>query len=519
MSSESNNTRPTNIRWLVLALASATSFVLYLHRYTWAIIRPQLEKEYGFSNTELEQIFSFFNLTYGLGQIPGGIITDLFGARFFLGSMIGLWSVGLFLFAIVGSFWAFGGIRLIFGASQAVAYPSLNSISSKWFAPSSRTTFQGFIASFSGRMGGAFAPLIMASLLMGYYGYSWRMSLIIMASIGIFLAGAFLILFRNSPDVDKRVNNGERSIIRNGSEKKGMNLWVLTPLVFAAPCFIIFPTNWKAQSFLVVSLLLFLTPSTLAIFRSLVRKNKETENQTEEANQPNEDKPKSKQRILSFSKAIKHSSYRLVVFQQLANAGADVVYLSVLGSVFAAKGITNFELGKLVALPLIGGAIGGYVGGYLNDFAIRALGSRRWARSIMGFLGKAIAAGFLFVAISQESAQGLAWGLFVVKFFSDWSQPTVWGTCTDLGGKNAGTVFSIVNTTGNIGALIVPIVIVGPLLDHFSTFEIINGVSKRITDYHPVFIMVAALYLISAVTWLFIDCTKPIDPEDKPLET
>jgi len=199
------------------------------------------------------------------------------------------------------------------------------------------------------------------------------------------------------------------------------------------------------------------------------------------------------------------------VFQQYANAGADIVYTSVLGSFFLSKNISLAEMGIYASLPLFGGAVGGFFGGILNDYAIRATGSHRWGRSIMGFLGKAIAAVCLFFAISQSSALALAWGLFVVKFFSDWSQPTVWGTCTDMGGQHSGTTFSIVNTTGNIGALTVPL-FVGPLLDHYSTFELVNGVQERITDYGPMFVMVACLYMVSAVTWLFLDCTKPIDP-------
>jgi len=508
----SSNSKPTDIRWLVLTLASITSMILYFHRYTWAIIRPQLEKEYGFSNTELEQIFAFFNFTYGIGQIPGGIVSDIFGAHIFLGSIIGLWSLALICFALAGSFWVFCGSRLIFGLAQAGAYPSLNTISSIWFAPSSRTTLQGFVASFSGRIGGALAPLIMATVLMGHCGFSWRTALIIMASVGIFFAAAFLVLFRNSPYLDKRVNKEERALIKNGYEKKGRVAWTLTPIVIATfvLCLWLFKLNWITVSLMIVGLFLFLTPGVKAFFSSLVNNKHEPDpNETEQTI----DGAKPKKRILKFSKAAKHRSYQLLVFQQFSNAGADIVYTSVLGSVFASKGSSIAEIGVYASLPLFGGAIGGYVGGYLNDFAIKAFRSRRWARSSMGFLGKALATVCLYTAITQHSAESLAWGLFVVKFFSDWSQPTVWGTCTDLGGKNAGTVFSIVNTTGNFGGLVIPLV-VGPLLDHYSTFEMVNGVQERITDYGPMFVMVGIMYMISAVVWLFINCTKPIDPEE-----
>lgn len=509
--------RPTNVRWLVLVLASATSFILYLHRYTWAIIRPQLEKEYGFSNTELEQIFALFQFTYALGQIPGGMICDYFGAHIFLGSIIGLWSVGLILFAMVGSFWAFGGIRLIFGAAQAAAYPGLSNVSGHWFAPANRTTFQGFIASFSGRMGGAFAPLIMATLLMGYYGLDWRSSLIIMGSLGVFLAVAFLVLFRNSPVDDKRVNQEELEIIKRGAEPKGRTVWLLTPLVIAASCIFIFGFSWLTGLFLGLTLALFIWPSIPAILNTFSRKELGEENSHPEQAAEERGSSKPKKHVLSFAKAAKHRSYQLLVFQQFSNAGADIVYTSVLGSVFLSKGATISEMGVYASLPLFGGAIGGYVGGYLNDIFINVLRSRRWGRSAVGFLGKAIATVFLFVAISQETAESLAWGLFVVKFFSDWSQPTVWGTCTDLGGKHAGTVFSIVNLTGNVGALVVPL-FVGPMLDHFSTIEIVNGVSTRDTDFDPMFKLVAALYMVTAIAWLFINCTKPIDPGKEGLK-
>ena len=447
-----------------------------------------------------------------IGQVPGGIVSDFFGAHIFLGSIILVWSVCLILFALVGSFWAFGGIRLLFGAAQAGAYPSLSSISTKWFVPSSRTTFQGFISSFSGRIGGALAPLIMATVLMGHYGFSWRTAVIILASCGLFFAAAFLILFRSSPEIDKRVNAQERELIRIGAEPKGKIAWTLTPIVLATFCLCLwlFELNWITKSLLVVGLVLFFRPSVTAIFQSLFSKNSREESSTETVETSSAPQPKKK--VLGFAQAAKHRSYQLLVFQQYANAGGDIVYTSVLGSVFAAKGVTIAEMGVYASLPLFGGAIGGYVGGYLNDISIKVLRSRRWARSFMGFLGKAIATVCLFLAISQESAESLAWGLFIVKFFSDWSQPTVWGTCSDLGGKNAGTVFSIVNTTGQVGALTIPLV-VGPLLDHYSTMQIINGVSVRITDYGPMFILVACLYMVSAFTWLLIDCTKPIEPE------
>ncbi len=440
MSANLDPSRPTRVYRMVFVLSAITSLMLYLHRYTWAVIRPELAREYGYTNTQLEQIFSFFQLSYAIGQIPGGIVCDYFGARFFLSSLIGGWSLSLILFALGGGFAAFCISRFIFGATQAGAYPSLNSVSGKWFPPAQRTTMQGFVASFAGRAGGALAPIIMATVLMSYFGFHWKTALIIMASAGLILAFAFVTLYRNRPEEDPRVNEAEKALFRENAVSK------------------------KRES-----------------------------------------------KVLSFKQAIKNRTLQIMVFAQLSNAGADVIYTSVLGSFFLSKGISMAEMGIYASFPLFGGAVGGFVGGILNDHIIRITGSRKKARRIMGATGKMIATLCLFFAISQTSVLLLAIGLFVVKFFSDWSQPTVWGTCTDIGRQHSGTVFSIVNTSGNVGALLVPVFLLGPLLDHFATIEIVDGVSKMDTNYFPMFIVVAVMYLITAVSWLFVDPTKPID--------
>ena len=139
------------------------------------------------------------------------------------------------------------------------------------------------------------------------------------------------------------------------------------------------------------------------------------------------------------------------IFQQFMNAGADGIYVYLMGSYFMTA--RNFDVGTagmLVSLPLWGGAIGGVVGGFVNDGLIQLSGNRRWSRTAVGFVGKFVACLMMFAAIQQVSGVAAAFCLFGVKFFSDWTQPTVWGTCTDMGGRYSATVFSIINTSGSV---------------------------------------------------------------------
>ena len=98
------------------------------------------------------------------------------------------------------------------------------------------------------------------------------------------------------------------------------------------------------------------------------------------------------------------------------------------------------------------------------------------------------------------------------KFFSDWSQPTAWGVSTDLGGRYSATVFSVSNTAGTLGGVIMPIVF-GVLLDKFSQVSVVNGQSQTISNWGPLFLLLSSMYLASGFCWLMVNCTRSLDVE------
>ena len=321
------------------------------------------------------------------------------------------------------------------------------------------------------------SSLLFGSILMGVCGLSWRVALTMLALLGLILAGLFLWLCRNRPEDDPRCNEAERDLIRTGDE-------------------------------------------------------------TLDDYQP---------KVLPIGRAFKNGSLRMFVVQQYMNAGADYVYSVLMGSFFIeSRGVTDkVILGILASMPLWGGACGGVAGGFLNDYLIRVTGSRRRARTIVGFSGKVFACFFLYAALMYPNvplAPGLvgwldgifdslgilgwlgvdgisdplaaAGFLFLTKFFTDWTQPTVWGTSTDMGGRYSATVFSVINTAGGIAGVVTP-VIGGWLLDRYSTMSIVNGEKVMVTHYEPVFVMVGVMYLLSAVCWLFINSEDSLDRDER----
>ena len=56
--------RPTRVRWLIFTLACAVSWLLYLHRYAWGVIRPSLKAENpDLTDMELGWLDALFNAT------------------------------------------------------------------------------------------------------------------------------------------------------------------------------------------------------------------------------------------------------------------------------------------------------------------------------------------------------------------------------------------------------------------------------------------------------------------------
>jgi ACS family glucarate transporter-like MFS transporter len=208
--------RPTNVRRLVLVLACMLSFVLYLHRYSWGFVKQGVRDEFGWDPVTLGWLDSLFAGSYGLAQIPSGMLGDWFGARALLGSITLLWSLALGGMALASGLASLAAARLAFGVAQAGCYPVLNKVSKNWFPVARRTTAQGWIAVFCGRAGGALSFVLFGTVLLGWLGLPWRGALAVFAVGGAAYAGVFVLLFRNTPCEHPRANSGEAELILAG---------------------------------------------------------------------------------------------------------------------------------------------------------------------------------------------------------------------------------------------------------------------------------------------------------------
>jgi MFS family permease len=415
--------RPTRVRWLIFALACAASWLLYLHRYSWGVLKPSFRREHpDLSDTEVGWLDAAFNATYALGQVPGGLAGDVFGPRAILTAIILLWSLAATGVAWAGGFWGPLGARATFGLAQAGAYPVLSKVTRTWFPPAVRTSVQGVVTAL-GRVGAACSSLVLATFLMGLLGLSWRAALCVLAAPGAALAAAFWVAARNGPREHPWTNAAERQLLGAGPAPPA-----------AGP------------------------PAALRLDGAS---------------------------LLSLG---------MLLVYAIASTFQDQLYVLWIPSFLVeGRGLSTAEMGLYTMLPLLGGAVGAVLGGVLNDTLVRATGNRRWARSGVGFAGKLVAAGLVVVSVRVVDGRLAMVVLFTARVFGDWGLATQWGAITDMAGRASGTVFGLVNAFGAAGGFVA-----GPVL----------GSLKQHHGWEGLFFGVAALCLVSALCWLFIDCTR-----------
>src|SRR6202049_3312815 len=86
-------TRRSMGRWYILVLISLMYLITYLDRVNISTAAPVISKEFGFDKVTMGIIFSAFVWAYAIFQVPGGWLSDRFGAWRVLTVIVTYWSI------------------------------------------------------------------------------------------------------------------------------------------------------------------------------------------------------------------------------------------------------------------------------------------------------------------------------------------------------------------------------------------------------------------------------------------
>jgi ACS family glucarate transporter-like MFS transporter len=154
--------------------------------------------------------------------------------------------------------------------------------------------------------------------------------------------------------------------------------------------------------------------------------------------------------------------------------------------------------GWLSAGPLVGIACGVFSGGLLGDWLPTRFGARNGWR-IPGLVGLPTAACAVVGAVATASPMLSAILLSLAAMFAALGVAPAWTLCIEIGGVHAGIVSGTMNMFGNLGGAAVSLVVGFGL--------------QRLHSWQWPLYSIAAFYLASAVSWLWVDPTSVLIPK------
>jgi MFS family permease len=183
--------------------------------------------------------------------------------------------------------------------------------------------------------------------------------------------------------------------------------------------------------------------------------------------------------------------------QAFANSYGFYFFITWLPTYLAeAHGMKGAEWATFSGLPLMLSFVADLTGGEGSDKLARRIGLRN-ARRAFGVGGYALAALAIFLATQLPG--GVAAGLFIAigGACSMLTLAPAWASAVDVGGRHAGVTAGVMNTVGQVGGILSPIVL-ATLVDATGNWNL------------PLLVL-AAIYAVAGIAWLAINPEQRVE--------
>jgi ACS family hexuronate transporter-like MFS transporter len=224
-------TKMSNYRWTICALLFFATTVNYLDRQVLSLLKPHLEDEFGWSNSDYANIASVFQFVYALSMLFAGRIIDKLGTKKGYVWAIIIWSVGAVMhaFAIpmgeslstILGFFGIGAIsvsiagfmisRAVLGFGESGNFPAAIKATAEYFPKKERSFATGIFNSGT-NVGAILAPLTVPFIAKQW---GWEAAFLLIGAVG-FLWLIFWFKYYEKPEEQKRMSGAELAYINSG---------------------------------------------------------------------------------------------------------------------------------------------------------------------------------------------------------------------------------------------------------------------------------------------------------------
>ena len=389
--------RPTQVRWNILALLVALSFVAYLLRTNMSVAGQRMMGDLGLSQVQLGWVLAAFAWGYALFQLPGGLLGEWQGGRKALTLIALFWGVLNLLVALVPDSSAMGPLviisalailRFLMGAAQAPLFPVLGGHTiARWF-PVSGWALPNALTNAGLTLGAAATGPLIAWLILSF---GWRGSFALTAPLAFLIAAAWWWYGRDDPAQHRAVNREEISLIdadrpRSEAVTNARGAWKVV---------------LRSREVLLITASYFLSNYVFYFF-----------------------------------------------FNWL------YIYL------VEVRRFQELQGGLLAAAPWVTGAIAATLGGWACDGLTRRRGIRVGARVVI-MVGLLVSGGFILAAATASGPYLAVIYLSLCLGGQQFTDSAYWAAAISVGGRHSPAACGVMNTGGNvvggIVALLVPL--------------------------------------------------------------
>jgi len=171
-----------------------------------------------------------------------------------------------------------------------------------------------------------------------------------------------------------------------------------------------------------------------------------------------------------------------------------------------ARGLKSVELATFAGLPLLFSVIADVTGGVTTDFISRRFGTKAGRCGLSAIAYLIAAAAMLGGALA---ANGRSAGVLIALggAASMFTLASAWATAIDLGRENSAVLSATMNTAGQLGGMLSPVVLA--------------YIVDRLGNWNLPLEILSGLYLMAAVCWIFIkpEGTSSLHSPAKALQT
>src|SRR5262245_21049941 len=209
--------RPTNVRWLIVAMLIGLVFLAHFNRIAISVAGSERFIGHGLSEEEMGRVYFAFLVVYTFGMLPGGWLIDWLGPRWALAGMgvgLGICAaltgvLGVFGLAVAALYVPLLLIRGVAGASSITLHPGAARAVSLWFPLSGRSFANGLVTA------GALVGIAIC-----YPGFGWLMDQLdwplafVAAGAALFVVGlVWAVLASDDPAGHRWSNEAEQRLV------------------------------------------------------------------------------------------------------------------------------------------------------------------------------------------------------------------------------------------------------------------------------------------------------------------